>query len=213
MTARVIAVAQQKGGAGKTTIAAQLAVSWTMRGRKVAMLDVDPQGSLKAWHALRRERGGPEGPHVVDVPGWKLGTEIDRLRAAFDILVIDSPPHAETDARIAVRAADLVIVPVQPSPMDLWATKATLDLARAERRPILLVLNRVPPRGRLLDAARADIAAQGLALAETSLGNRSVFAASMMEGQGAAEIQPRGTAAQELARLAAEIDARLGSNL
>ena len=148
MAAKTLAIAQQKGGAGKTTIAAQLGVAWSHQGYRVAMLDVDPQGSLIAWYQLRKELGVDDDLVAFAVTGWKLATEIDRLKNDYDILVVDTPPHAETDARVAIRAAALILVPVQPSPMDLWATKPTLDLARREKSNALLVLNRLPSRGK-----------------------------------------------------------------
>lgn len=205
MTAKILAVAQQKGGAGKTTLAIQLGVAWAALGLKVAMLDVDPQASMAAWFSLR-QKGGPGGGIVgAEVQGWKLSTELDRMREAHDLVIVDTPPHAETDARVAVRAASLILVPLQPSPMDLWATKATIDLAQRERSPALLVLNRVPSRGKLVDVIRDKIAEQGFPMAGASLGNRSAFAASIMEGRGVVEIQPKGLAATEIRALADEV--------
>ncbi len=206
MTAKILAVAQQKGGAGKTTLAVQLGVWWAMKRRKVTLLDVDPQGSMKAWHALRTENGITGSPFAADLSGWKLSSEIDRLKAENDYIIVDTPPHAESDARVAVRAADLILVPVQPSPMDWWATKPTLDMAAKEKTKCLLILNRLPPRGKLADAIRAKIEEAGLPLASVSLGNRSAFAVSMMDGKGVAETQPKGTAAAEIEALAKEID-------
>ncbi|HIJ62881.1 MAG TPA: ParA family protein [Rhodospirillaceae bacterium] len=205
MTAKIVAIAQQKGGAGKTTIAIQLAVAWTREGYRVAMLDVDPQGSLTAWFALRRDAEVDGDLQASEVQGWKLSTEIDRLKGNFDILIVDTPPHAETDARVAVRAASLILVPVQPSPMDLWATQPTLELARREKSNALLVLNRVPSRGKLTDIIRAKISEEKLPIANAQLGNRSAFAASMMEGLGVVESQPKGLAAIEIRTLADEI--------
>src|SRR5215472_1641618 len=151
MAGLVITIAQRKGGAGKTTLAAQLATTWLRRGARVALLDIDPQASLAAWVELRRARLGAEnvGFDFAALPGWRAAQWIeDRARGA-EFVVVDGPPHAEIEARIAVRAAGLVLVPVQPSPLDLWATKATLAMAREERRPAVVVLNRVPPvRGR-----------------------------------------------------------------
>jgi chromosome partitioning protein len=205
MTAKTVAIAQQKGGAGKTTIAIQLGVAWARQGYRVAMLDVDPQGSMMAWFGLRQEAGVSSSLVAFDVQGWKLSTEIDRLKNDFDILLIDTPPHAETDARVAVRAASLILVPVQPSPMDLWATKPTLELARREKSQALLILNRLPSRGKLADLIRAKIEAEKMPVAQTVLGNRSAFAASMMDGKGVVETQPKGTAAEEILQLAREI--------
>lgn len=206
MAAKILAVAQQKGGAGKTTIAVQLGVWWASQGRKVTLLDVDPQGSMQAWHALRTEAGLDRSPYASDVAGWKLSSEIDRLKRDNDLIIVDTPPHAETDARVAVRAAELILVPVQPSPMDWWATKPTLDMAAKEKTRSLLILNRLPPRGKLADAIRAKIEDAGLPLAAATLGNRSAFAVSMMDGKGVAETQPKGTAAAEIEALAEEIE-------
>ena len=206
MAAKILAVAQQKGGAGKTTIAVQLGVWWAAQGKRVNLLDVDPQGSMKAWHHLRESAGLTGSPFAWDVPGWKLSTEIDRLRDDSDLIIVDTPPHAETDARVAVRAAQLILIPVQPSPMDWWATQPTVDMAAKQKTPILLVLNRLPARGKLSDAIRARIAATRRPLAVSSLGNRNAFATSMMDGKGVAETQVKGLAFAEIAALAAEIE-------
>ncbi|MBU6498591.1 MAG: AAA family ATPase, partial [Rhodospirillales bacterium] len=155
----VITVAQQKGGAGKTMLAASLA-SALAATRRVALLDIDPQRSLAHWHRLR---GGQAVPAISlsDVSGWRLPAELDRLRAGHDVLIVDSPPQIDTDARVAVRAADLVLVPLQPSPPDLWAAEGTLRLAAEERRPALLLLNRAPASGRLRAGVEAAIAEAG----------------------------------------------------
>ena len=136
MAGLVITIAQRKGGAGKTTLAAQLAIAWARQGARVAVLDIDPQGSLAAWIDLRRARLGTEaiGFDFAALPGWRAAQWVeDRAREA-DLVLIDGPPHRETEARIAVRVAGLVLIPVQPSPLDLWATEATLKMARDERQ-------------------------------------------------------------------------------
>jgi chromosome partitioning protein len=211
MSGAVVSIAQQKGGAGKTTLAIQLGVAWLTIGKRVAMLDIDPQASLFTWFNLRRKRlGDAEGGLVVQgLSGWRLGSELSRLRREFELVLIDSPPHAETDARSAIRAADLVLLPCQPNALDLWASKATLDLAEAAGTDALLVLNRVPARGRAADAIRGEIEGERWPLAAASLGNRQAFAASIGEGRGVAETAPRSPAGQEVAALAAEVLARL----
>jgi chromosome partitioning protein len=212
MAGAVVSIAQQKGGAGKTTLAVQLGTQWLIQGRRVAMLDIDPQASLFTWFNLRRRRLGdaPDGLVVQGLSGWRLGSELRRLRDDFDLVLVDSPPHAESDAKAAIRAADLVLLPCQPNALDAWATRPTLEIAKAERTGALLVLNRVPPRSRAADQIRAEIEAQGWPLAAASLGNRQAFAASIGEGRGVAETAPSSAAGQEIAALADEVQRRLG---
>lgn len=210
MAARVISVAQQKGGAGKTTLAAQLAVAWASGQSRVALMDIDPQASLGAWFAIREAAPKRHAPvHLSQVSGWRVATELDRLREDFDYVLIDTPPHAETDAKNAVRAADLVLVPVQPSAMDVWATAATASLAEKGQRALLAVLNRVPPRSRLIENARGLLLREGIEVADAAIGNRVAFAASMMEGLGVTESEPSGAAAADILALAAELRRRL----
>ena len=207
--ARILTVAQQKGGAGKTTLAAHLAET----GKTVAVVDIDPQASLSSWWEMRGELGLPEptdgkgkgGLSVHRVTGWRTANEVEKLARDHDVVVVDSPPHAETEAKIAVRVADLVLVPLQPSPMDFWATQATLDLAKSEKTPALLVLNRVPPRASLTESMTAKIGEMGAKVAKAQIGNRVALAASLLEGKGVSEYQKRGTAAAEIKALAAEV--------
>lgn len=209
VTLRILTIAQRKGGAGKTTVAAQLAVAWCAAGRRVALVDIDPQASLAEWYRCRNGGDG-DGLHLSAIAGWRLATELDRLAGKYDLVVVDSPPHAETETKAAVRAAHLVLVPVQPSPMDLWSTRPTLAMIANEKVPALIVLNRVPPRGRLMDKVRAQLAEESLPVATSTLGNRVAFAAAMMEGQAVTESEPESAAALEVRALAREIEARLG---
>lgn len=183
MTARIFTVAQHKGGAGKTTLAAHLAASWVGDGKAVAMVDIDPQGSLSDWYRRRIEALSDrvERLHLSPTTGWRVYAEVEKLALDYDVVVIDSPPHAETDARVAIRLASLVIVPVQPSPLDLWATRPTVDLARQEKVPVQIVLNRVPARARLTDEMVGEIAKLG-PIARTRIGNRTAFAATLAAG-------------------------------
>lgn len=217
MAARIVTIAQQKGGAGKTTLAAHLAIAISGRGKKVAVIDIDPQASLATWFAMREERLGPAAGVVgrgqlehFAVTGWRVGTRIDALAREHDVILIDSPPHAETEARIATRAADLVLIPVQPSPMDVWASQATIDLAKAEKTPVMAVLNRVPARANLTETMLARLAALEVTLAEARIGNRVALASAMLEGRGITEARPRSTAASEITALADQVLKALG---
>jgi chromosome partitioning protein len=203
----VITVAQQKGGTGKTTLAANLAAGLAAT-RKVGLLDLDPQRSLTRWHGLR-----PASAAVLtfsDVSGWRLAGELDRLAATHDYVVIDSPPQVDTDARLAIRAAALVLIPVQPSPPDIWAAEGTLKLAAAEKRRAAIVLNRVPSAGKMREAMTAQLAAAGAPLLAATIGNRTGFAAAFAEGLGVTEASPRSIAANELRALLNEMLEILG---
>lgn len=201
----VITVAQQKGGAGKTTLAANLAAALVPR-RRVALLDIDPQRSLARWHALRATRPGAAPISLCDLSGWRLAAELDRLRRSHDVLIVDSPPQIDTDARLAVRGADLVLVPLQPSPPDLWAAEGTLALAAAERRPARLLLNRTPATGRLRGEVTAEVARRGFPMLVATLGNRAAIAAAFARGLGIVETAPTSVAAVELRAVLAEIE-------
>jgi chromosome partitioning protein len=201
----VITVAQQKGGAGKTMLAANLAALFAASGR-VALIDIDPQRSLTRWYDLRKARLEEAAALTFsDVSGWRLASALEKLRKTEDVVLIDSPPQIDTDARLAVRGADLVLVPVQPSPPDMWAAEGTLRLAATEGRRAVLVLNRVPTASRLREVVEADIAARKLPMLGQALGNRTAYATAFAEGLGVTEAASRSVAAQELRALALQI--------
>ena len=202
----MVSVVQQKGGSGKTTVAVHLAVAWAEK-YSVAVLDVDPQGSLGEWFEAREERLGEDGTGLTfrTASGWGARREARRLAREHDIVVIDTPPKSDLDAKPAIMVADLVVVPVQPSPIDLWATAQTLELIGSEGAVAMLVLNRVPPRAALTDEAIATMQKFDSFTAGTRLGNRIAFAACMGNGSTVFETSPGSKAAVEAGRLAREI--------
>jgi chromosome partitioning protein len=207
---KVIAVAQQKGGAGKTMLAAQVAVALA-KSASVAVLDIDPQGSLSIWGKLRAN--APKAVHAVTfaaTAGWRLTTELDKLKAKHDYVLIDTPPVIDTDARRAIRAADLVLVPLNPSPPDLWAAEGTLKLAAEEKRKIALVFNRAPAASRLRKRMETEILARGIVLLDAALGNRAGYSNAFADGLGITEAGPATQAAEELRALVAAILGQLG---
>ncbi|WP_425405253.1 ParA family partition ATPase [Hwanghaeella sp.] len=205
--ATVFTVAQQKGGAGKSTLAAHLAVAWLKQKKTVALIDIDPQHSLGRWFEARMETLGAEaaGLGFTEVTGWRTQKVVEDLGRSHDIVVIDSPPHAETEAKIAIRAADMVVVPSQPSPMDVWATVPTLEMASKEKSPAVIVLNRVPPRAALTEQMIERLGDYDVGLAKSSIGNRVAFADSMVRGLTALETKPSSIAATEMRALAKEL--------
>ncbi len=207
MTATIITVAQRKGGAGKTTLAAHLAIAFAARGCGVALIDTDPQGSLAQWYRRREDRLGAAATGIafVAVSGWRAPGEIERQARNHDIVVIDSPAAADDDTRAAIRSASLVLVPVQPSPVDVWATLPTLAMARREGVPALLVLNRVPARASLTAAMRGRLAEYDVGLASIGIGNRVALAAAFAGGWGIVESDQSSTAAAANGALATEV--------
>lgn len=202
----IITVAQQKGGAGKTTLAAQLAVTLLSMNRKVATVDTDPQGSLTRWAEVRRELLGEDDKlNHLQASGWRTSREVENLAKTHDYVIVDSPPHAETEARLAIRVADMLLIPVQPSPMDVWATQATLDLAAAEKVPTLVIANRVPPRSTMAEGIVSNLSEFGSDVARVQLGARIAFAESMLSGRGVVESHRLSSAADEITALAREI--------
>ena len=123
MSGKVIAVVQQKGGSGKTTLAVNLAVTCLKRGLSVAILDTDPQGSLGRWFMTRRERLGEAGLEFSTSSAWGVSYECEKLKKTADLVIVDTPPKVDADLRPALREADLVLVPVASSHVDLWATE------------------------------------------------------------------------------------------
>jgi chromosome partitioning protein len=204
---QVITIAQQKGGSGKTTVAVNLAVAFARAGLRVALLDTDPQGSLGRWFLARRARLGEAGMELSTASAWGVSYECEKLRKSNDIVIIDTPPKADADLRPALREADLVLVPVASSHVDLWATDGVLDLVARESRRALLVMNRGKAGTRL--AEEVAIAAGEMAgVAQSRLAQRVVFAETLGQGLGASEAG-KSPAATEVQALADEVMALL----
>lgn len=204
---KVITVAQQKGGSGKTTVAANLAVAFARAGLSVALLDTDPQGSLGRWFMARRERGAP-GMEFSTASAWGVSYECEKLKKLVDVVIVDTPPKVDADLRPALREADLVLVPVASSHVDLWATEGVIDLARREHKTVAIVMNRARTGTKL--AAEVAIAAAALEgrVLDTVLSFRVAYAEALGLGQGVQELG-RSPAGAEVQRLADEVLAAL----
>lgn len=207
MAGLILTVAQQKGGSGKTTFSAHLATALAYHGMSVAILDCDPQGSLGEWYEAREEALGEDDTGLTfrTASGWGARREARTLSSDYDAVVIDTPPKTDTEARPAIEAATMVVVPVQPSPMDVWACGSTIALAEKERTPALLVLNRVPPRAAITEEMAEALGNIDAPLATTRIGNRVGFPSAMIQGLTIMDTDKNGRGAEEIAALRDEI--------
>lgn len=210
MAGRIITVAQQKGGSGKTTIAVNLAVSLLRRGHSVGLLDTDPQGSMGRWFLERLERLGDDAALEFSTSSaWGASYESDKLKKRFDYVIIDTPPKIDSDLRPALRVADLVLVPVATSHVDLWATEGVLDLARREKCDTLIVLNRTRPQTRLAVEVAAKAEELGAEVAGAQIANRVTYAETLGQGLGAGDSRRNPVARAEIEALTDEVLARM----
>lgn len=196
---KVITLAAQKGGVGKTTLAVNLAVGAGLAGYKTALIDLDRQESASAWADLRKD----ERPYVEPVSPRRLAQTIEAARGnGFDLVILDTPPAAGEEASEALRAADLALIPCRPSLIDLEAIKRTAAGVRTTGTPGYVVINTAPPTATVLvDDAREIAGGGGLAIAPVILRERSAYRNAWPHGQGVMEYEPKGKAAAEIAEL------------
>ena len=195
---KTVAIISQKGGAGKTTLALNLAGAAEVSGLQTVIVDLDPQASAKSWHD---QRNG-EAPVVISSHASRLSEVIHTAtKHGVHLCIIDTAPHSEATALAAARAADLVLIPCRPAVFDLRAIASSVDLAQIAKKPALIVINAAPPRGPLADQAAKAIQVYRVPIAEFRITQRIAFVHSLTAGKTVLEYEANGAAAREIMKL------------
>lgn len=203
---KVISVLNQKGGAGKTTIATHLARAFQLQGAKVLLIDSDPQGSARDWAAVSAE-------NPVSVVGIDRPTIERDLKsvAAVDYVIIDGAPQIHEMAVSAVKASDFVLIPVQPSPYDIWATEALVELVKSRieitdgKLQAAFVLSRAIKGTKIGEEVARVLADYALPILQSRLSQRVAFPASAARGSTVLDDEPKSEGAREILALRDEI--------
>ena len=207
----IVALLNQKGGVGKTTLALNLAGAWARQGKRVTLIDADPQGSALDWSQQRAREGLPRLFGVVGLARDTLHREAPELARDADMIVIDGPPRVAALMRSALLASDLVLIPVQPSPLDGWASAEMLALLSEARiyRPGLaarFVLNRCAARTVIARETAEALADHDPPVLAAKIGQRVAFAEAAQGGRLVSELDHAALAAAEIAALADAVE-------
>ena len=206
----IIALLNQKGGVGKTTLATHLAGELARGGGQIVIVDADPQGSALDWSQTRVQHSLPRLAGVIGLARETLHQEVPAIARNVDHVVIDGPPRVTALARSAILASDLVLIPVQPSPYDVWACAEIVALVTEARifKPQLraaFVVNRRVVGTVIGRDVRAALAAHALPALNAEVCQRIAFAESVATGRLVRELDEESAAAREIAALAGEV--------
>jgi chromosome partitioning protein len=187
-------------GPGKTTLAIHLAVEAAAQGLRTLLLDLDPQASAARW-GDRRQPSAIDVDVTVDSPARVEAALQQAGREGYDLVVLDTAPHADQGALRVARVADLVLIPVRCSILDLDAVGASLDVCALARRPAVVTLNAAPIRSRVVQEAAETVARLGGDLSAAIIRERVAFQHALVDGRVAREFEPGGAAASEVSAL------------
>jgi len=202
----VVSFVTQKGGSGKSTTAASVAVAAFQQGRRVFMLELDRQGTLSDWTESRK---ADEGPDFERVDATALEKALSMLKAeGYDLVVIDTAGIDSPATNAAMRAADLCLIPCRPTATDLRGCLPTVQSLIRLEKDFAFVLTQCPPRSPRVDETRTGLAALGL-IAEPPIVSRTDHQDAMAAGMGVTEFNPEGAAAHEIRQLLGWIDNKL----
>lgn len=207
---RVIAVLNQKGGSGKTTIATHLARALQLAGRDVLLVDSDPQGSARDWAAVRDDQPVP----VVGIDRPTIDRDLKNVTKK-EFVVIDGAPQAADLAVSAIKAADFILIPVQPSPYDIWATSDLVDLVKQRievtdgKLQVAFVVSRAIKGTRIGDEITGALEGYGLPILTARVTQRVSYPTTAATGTTVLDTEPQGDAAAEIRALLEEITQKL----
>lgn len=204
---KIIAFANQKGGSGKTTLSANLAVLWANSGYKVAVIDADAQKSLSFWLDARKKYYGEEPTGIIQhlFDARNFNEDLKKIKRKYDFIIIDSPPSITFETIQIVKYSDAIYVPVQPSPLDLMATIPFLNISKAERKKTIVILNRVMPRAKLTDAMIMRLRYAGAKIARSRVSGKIIYAETFTVGRGVVDISVTSDASKEIINIGNEI--------
>jgi len=198
---KVITIASQKGGAGKTTLTVHLAIAAIGRGLSVRVFDGDPQGSAGVWASVR---GDSELVRSVQPRQLAEALKVAK-KDRIDLVLIDAPPAAGPESADLIASADLVLIPVRPSVFDLAAAQKTVNLVKLDQSDALLVISAAPLRAPEIAMAREALAGSGVPVAKTVIHDRRPFSRAIQTGRAVNEFEPKGKAANEIDQLLSEV--------
>ena len=204
---KIIAFANQKGGSGKTTLSANLAVLWANSEYKVAVVDADAQKSLSYWIEARKKYYGEEPIGIDQYPfdSRNLSEDLKKIKRKYDFIIIDSPPSITFETIQIIKNSNVIYVPMQPSPLDLMATIPFLNLTKQERKKTTVILNRVMPRAKLTDAMIMRLRYAGAKIARSRISGKIIYAETFTVGRGVVDISVISDASKEIVNIGNEI--------